>query len=238
MPLKAPERESRLDQQPRRRPSRSRPCRRRSQAARRPRAGAATTCHVRGRDRRDARHRRPLGLRQVHAAGGDLRASRSRRRHVAVDGGRAERLERCALMPQRDLLLPWRSALDNAALAPQLQGALAGRGAPARRARCSSASASASFARRPARRAVGRHAPARRVRAHAARRTGPCCCSTSRSRRSTRSRARSCRSGCSRALARRAAHDRCSSPTTSRRRCSSATACSCCRGARARSTRS
>ena len=30
---------------------------------------------------------------------------------------------RCALMPQRDLLMPWRSALDNAALAPQLQGA-------------------------------------------------------------------------------------------------------------------
>ena len=29
----------------------------------------------------------------------------------------------CALMPQRDLLLPWRSALDNAALACQLQGA-------------------------------------------------------------------------------------------------------------------
>ena len=28
----------------------------------------------------------------------------------------------CALMPQRDLLLPWRSALDNAALAAQLQG--------------------------------------------------------------------------------------------------------------------
>jgi ABC-type nitrate/sulfonate/bicarbonate transport system ATPase subunit len=29
----------------------------------------------------------------------------------------AERLERCAYMPQRDLLLPWLSALDNAALA-------------------------------------------------------------------------------------------------------------------------
>jgi NitT/TauT family transport system ATP-binding protein len=29
----------------------------------------------------------------------------------------------CALMPQRDLLLPWRTALDNAALAAQLQGA-------------------------------------------------------------------------------------------------------------------
>ena len=28
----------------------------------------------------------------------------------------------CVLMPQRDLLFPWRSALDNAALAPQLQG--------------------------------------------------------------------------------------------------------------------
>jgi ABC-type nitrate/sulfonate/bicarbonate transport system ATPase subunit len=35
---------------------------------------------------------------------------------VAVEG-------LCVLMPQRDLLLPWRSALDNAALAPQLQGA-------------------------------------------------------------------------------------------------------------------
>jgi ABC-type nitrate/sulfonate/bicarbonate transport system ATPase subunit len=29
----------------------------------------------------------------------------------------------CVLMPQKDLLLPWRTALDNAALAPQLQGA-------------------------------------------------------------------------------------------------------------------
>jgi ABC-type nitrate/sulfonate/bicarbonate transport system ATPase subunit len=36
--------------------------------------------------------------------------------HVSVQG-------RCALMPQRDMLMPWRSALDNAALAPQLQGA-------------------------------------------------------------------------------------------------------------------
>jgi NitT/TauT family transport system ATP-binding protein len=42
---------------------------------------------------------------------------------VAVEGDSAGRLQRCALMPQRDLLLPWRSALDNAALAPQLQGA-------------------------------------------------------------------------------------------------------------------
>jgi NitT/TauT family transport system ATP-binding protein len=40
------------------------------------------------------------------------------------------RLRRCALMPQRDGLLPWRSALDNAALAREL----AGDGRPAARA--------------------------------------------------------------------------------------------------------
>ena len=32
--------------------------------------------------------------------------------------GAEERLARCAFMPQRDLLLPWLSAIDNAALAP------------------------------------------------------------------------------------------------------------------------
>jgi ABC-type nitrate/sulfonate/bicarbonate transport system ATPase subunit len=43
---------------------------------------------------------------------------------VAVGGGAAadERLSRCAYMPQRDLLLPWYSALDNAALALRNQG--------------------------------------------------------------------------------------------------------------------
>ena len=34
----------------------------------------------------------------------------------------ADRLARCALMPQRDLLLPWRSALDNAILALENRG--------------------------------------------------------------------------------------------------------------------
>ncbi|HSC20134.1 MAG TPA: ABC transporter ATP-binding protein, partial [Solirubrobacterales bacterium] len=43
---------------------------------------------------------------------------------VAVAGreAAAERLARCAFMPQRDLLLPWYSALDNAALALRNQG--------------------------------------------------------------------------------------------------------------------
>ncbi|HET7454903.1 MAG TPA: ABC transporter ATP-binding protein [Solirubrobacterales bacterium] len=43
---------------------------------------------------------------------------------VTVEGREdaAERLARCAFMPQRDLLLPWYSALDNAALALRNQG--------------------------------------------------------------------------------------------------------------------
>jgi ABC-type nitrate/sulfonate/bicarbonate transport system ATPase subunit len=44
---------------------------------------------------------------------------------IEVGGvGSAEaRLARCAYMPQRDLLLPWLSAIDNAALAPRNRGA-------------------------------------------------------------------------------------------------------------------
>ncbi|HEX6456014.1 MAG TPA: ABC transporter ATP-binding protein [Solirubrobacterales bacterium] len=43
---------------------------------------------------------------------------------IAVGGRKAaaERLARCAFMPQRDLLLPWYSAIDNAALALRNQG--------------------------------------------------------------------------------------------------------------------
>ncbi|HEY8502601.1 MAG TPA: ABC transporter ATP-binding protein [Solirubrobacterales bacterium] len=43
---------------------------------------------------------------------------------IEVGGGRsdAERLSHCAYMPQRDLLLPWYSAIDNAALALRNQG--------------------------------------------------------------------------------------------------------------------
>ena len=43
---------------------------------------------------------------------------------VSVGGetGAAARLARCALMPQRDCLLPWRTALDNASLALENRG--------------------------------------------------------------------------------------------------------------------
>jgi len=43
---------------------------------------------------------------------------------IAIAGSSAapERLARCAFMPQRDLLLPWYSAIDNAALALRNQG--------------------------------------------------------------------------------------------------------------------
>jgi NitT/TauT family transport system ATP-binding protein len=43
---------------------------------------------------------------------------------IAVGGATAgeDRLARCAYMPQRDLLMPWYSALDNAALALRNQG--------------------------------------------------------------------------------------------------------------------
>jgi ABC-type nitrate/sulfonate/bicarbonate transport system ATPase subunit len=41
---------------------------------------------------------------------------------IGGEGSRAARLAACAYMPQRDLLLPWRSAVANAALALEVQG--------------------------------------------------------------------------------------------------------------------
>jgi NitT/TauT family transport system ATP-binding protein len=51
---------------------------------------------------------------------------------VAGETGAAGRLAHCAYMPQRDLLLPWYSAIDNAALALRNRGV--GRGEARRRA--------------------------------------------------------------------------------------------------------
>ncbi|HEX2097167.1 MAG TPA: ABC transporter ATP-binding protein [Solirubrobacterales bacterium] len=53
------------------------------------------------------------GLQEPAAGEIDVRGAR----------GAAERLTNCAFMPQRDVLLPWLSALDNAALAPRNRGA-------------------------------------------------------------------------------------------------------------------
>ena len=72
-------------------------------------------------------------------------------------------------MPQRDLLLPWRSALDNAGLALEL-GGVRRREARRRRRRAVRALRARRVRRRAPGRAVRRYAPARGVRAHAARR--------------------------------------------------------------------
>ena len=147
---------------------------------RRPRAGTVTALRdvdVRGRAAaRCSGIVGPVRLRQVHAAGADRRASGADRGPVAVAGavGRRERLDRCVLMPQRDLLLPWRSALDNAALALELRRRRGARGARARALALFERFGLAGVRPRAAVRAVRRDAPARRLRAHAARRqAGP-----------------------------------------------------------------
>jgi NitT/TauT family transport system ATP-binding protein len=54
---------------------------------------------------------------------GGLRAIAAGTVEVEGAGSGAERLARCAYMPQRDLLLPWLPAIDNAALALRNRGA-------------------------------------------------------------------------------------------------------------------
>ena len=135
----------------------------------------------------------PERLRQVDAAGAGLRPAGARRR----DGPRA----RAVLMPQRDLLLPWLSALDNAALPLRLAGAGArrrprARPAAVRRARAWTAS---SGARRTSCRAGCASASRSCARCWPASR---CCAWTSRSRaRRADPRAR-CRTWLAGALAR------------------------------------
>jgi ABC-type nitrate/sulfonate/bicarbonate transport system ATPase subunit len=54
----------------------------------------------------------------LEPSGGELR--------VGDEPEQEARLARCAYMPQRDLLLPWLAAIDNAALAPRNRGASRG----------------------------------------------------------------------------------------------------------------
>ena len=54
---------------------------------------------------------------------GGLRATQHGAIEVEGASSPAGRLARCAYMPQRDLLLPWLAAIDNAALAPRNRGA-------------------------------------------------------------------------------------------------------------------
>jgi len=51
-----------------------------------------------------------------------LREPTDGRISVGAAAGGAERLEACAFMPQRDLLLPWLRSIDNAGLAPRIAG--------------------------------------------------------------------------------------------------------------------
>jgi NitT/TauT family transport system ATP-binding protein len=69
-----------------------------------------------------------------------------------------QRLARCALMPQRDLLLPWRTAPDNAAIGLENRGA--SRAEARRRTRVLRAARAGRLRERPARATVGRRAPA------------------------------------------------------------------------------
>jgi NitT/TauT family transport system ATP-binding protein len=51
-----------------------------------------------------------------------LREQRAGEIEVGGESGASERLSHCAFMPQRDMLFPWLSALDNAALALRNRG--------------------------------------------------------------------------------------------------------------------
>ena len=134
----------------------------------------------------------PSGCGKSDLAGADLRAA-------GADAGSSMRP--AVLMPQRDLLLPWLSALDNAALALRIGGRSRAQAREQARALFVELGLDG-FEQAQAARALRWHAPARRVPAHAARRASRCCAWTSRSARSTRSPVARCRSGSRRTLAR------------------------------------
>ena len=115
------------------------------------------------------------------------RPARSRRRRESA----AERLARCAYMPQRDLLLPWLRAIDDA------PGAAKPRPAPrrpARRGRAAVRRLGLDGFQHALRASCPGDAPARRLRPHAARRQAGAA-ARQLSRGSTRSPAPKSRSG-------------------------------------------
>ena len=127
------------------------------------------------RRRRRARRRGPARAARASWSRSSARAAAGSRRCWSwCAGSRSPTRARssappAALMPQRDALLPWLSALDNAALARRVAGDSPARGARggARALRGLRARGLRALA---ARGAVGRDAPAGRVPAHAARR--------------------------------------------------------------------
>jgi NitT/TauT family transport system ATP-binding protein len=114
MPLKAPERESRS--------TTSRPAVLAVRALSKTFAGRDGPVHALERVSFDAAAGETLGILGRSGCGKSTLLEVIAGLEPASSGDVAVRGE-CVLMPQRDLLLPWRTALDNAALGPQLQGA-------------------------------------------------------------------------------------------------------------------
>ena len=130
-----------------------------------------------------------------------------------VDGERVEGPNaHVAFMLQKDLLLPWRTVAENVMFGVEIQGVAAGRAQAARAGAAGEPQARRSFPgtiRTNCRAACG-SAWRWRARSRSIRR---CCCSTSRSRRSTRRPAWCCNANWRRRSS-APARPRCSSPTT------------------------
>ena len=126
-------------------------------------------------------------------------------------------LGRVGYMPQRDLLMPWRTVLDNCTLGLEMSGVSPPRRRAPGRATALPRFGLDGFEDRWPRKPVGRHAPARGAAAHVPGRTRRDAARRAVRRARRAHPQRRCRSGCSRCgspTARRS----CSSRTTSRRR--------------------
>ena len=137
--------------------------------------------------------RRPVRLRKVDAAERGRRASSSRRPAPSrvdgepIDGPSADR----GMVFQQYSLFPWKTVRENVEFGLKMtrHGPLQPR---PRRANAARPRGTVSVRESLSRTSVRRHEAARRHRAGARHRSRRCCCSTSRSARSTRRRASSC----------------------------------------------